>query len=126
MIVDEEKIIIYKNKGCFKTSDYFKRLFPVIVTNKPGKDFYLPVTLFLFLICIYIGFFYDEINYVRKESQSTDVFDIWMVLFLSLHVVFIILERYVHRSEQKIKKTKKTIIHKNITSPTSRANQYKS
>lgn len=76
------------------------------------------MTFVLFIICIFILTFYDSINYVRKESQSADLFDLSMVMFLFLHVCIIIIERYIYRSEQKLKRKKAQIMNKDITNQT--------
>ena len=42
--------------------DYFRRLFPSIKEQKPGKDMYAKITLWQFIICIYLITYYTYLD----------------------------------------------------------------
>ena len=76
--------------------NYFQRLFPKIRNEKPGEEFYALYTISMFLIIVYILVFYTTMVKDRTFSAlsvETNQFSGTMVLFLILHVCFLVYDR---------------------------------
>ena len=61
-IRDQKKSRIDKILRKVKDISYFKRLFPLVKEEKPGRDFYARITFWQFLICIYLINWYQYID----------------------------------------------------------------
>ena len=77
---------------------YFKRIFPTIRNEKPGKDFHVAYSIIMFLICIYILFFYTKMDQDKTYGPvdlDTTQFSGRMVLYLILHIAIITYDRII-------------------------------
>ena len=61
-IREKKKGRIDKLLRSVKEISYFKRLFPLVKEEKPGKDYYAKITFWQFVICIYLINFYQYID----------------------------------------------------------------
>jgi hypothetical protein len=61
-IREKKKGRIDKLLRSVKEISYFKRLFPLVKEEKPGKDYYGKITFWQFVICIYLINFYQYID----------------------------------------------------------------
>lgn len=74
--------------------------------QKPGRDMYLYSTFSLFFLCLFILTNYSNIDSSMLDSQNAETLDGTMVFMVFLHILIIILERFVSRSDTKVHKTK--------------------
>lgn len=78
---------------------YFKRLFPLVKEEKPGKDFYARITFWQFVIAIYIINLYQYIDARGTQIlQNTNQYSYNMTIMIFIHVFVMILERYIGRT----------------------------
>ena len=97
---DKKKNIPYRS--------YFQRLFPKIRNEKPGSEYYTYYTLSLTFIIIYILLFYTTMvqdKVFGKFSISTKQFSGTMVLFLLLHIFFLVYDRiiFINQNRKNVK-----------------------
>lgn len=73
--------------------------------QKPGYDLYGSTTIFMFILCIFIFSFYDDMSVSQAEplskANNSNVFDGNMIMNLLFVVCVMILERYANRSDTK-------------------------
>jgi anaerobic C4-dicarboxylate transporter len=82
-----------------KDISYFKRLFPLVKEEKPGKDMYAWITFWLFIICIYMINFYQYIDARGTQIlQNTNQYSKNMTIMILILVGVLILERYIGRT----------------------------
>ena len=77
---------------------YFERMFTKNRNEKPGNDFYAIYTLVMALICIYILFFYTNMDQDKTYgpiSMDMTQFSGSMVLFLILHIIILVYDRII-------------------------------
>jgi len=79
---------------------YFKRLFPSLTAQKPGRDFYVQMALVQFLITIFIILFFSfmERDYTNVSSQQLQIrqFSALLVLAAFLQISIMLLDRYIY------------------------------
>ena len=83
---------------------YFERMFTKNRNEKPGNDFYAAYTLVLALICIYILFFYTNMDQDKTYGAiNLDMtqFSGYMVLFLILHIAILVCDRIIFVSQNR-------------------------
>ena len=94
---------------------YFERIFSKNRNEKPGGDFYVPYTIFMALICIYILFFYTNMDqdktYGPIDLDMTQ-FSGAMVLFLILHIIILVYDRVIFVSQNREKISYEYIFYK--------------
>lgn len=82
-----------------KDISYFKRLFPLVKEEKPGKDLYARITFWQFVIAIYIINLYQYIDARGTQIlQNTNQYSYNMTIMILIHVFVMILERYISRT----------------------------
>lgn len=81
-------------------NNYFKRLFPAVSAQKPGRDFYAPMALVQFFMLVYIILFFTfmERDYTDITSQKLQIrqFSALLVLAAFLQIFFMLLDRYIY------------------------------
>ena len=86
-------------KRLFKNS-YFKRLFPSVSTQKPGRDFYAQMAMIQFIILVYTIMFFTfmERDYTDITSQKLQIrqFSALLVLAAFLQIFIMLLDRYIY------------------------------
>ena len=94
---------------------YFERMFTRNRNEKPGNDFYTPYTLVMSLLCIYILFFYTNMDqdktYGPIDMDMTQ-FSGAMVLFLILHIIILVSDRVIFVSQNREKISYEYIFYK--------------
>ena len=83
---------------------YFGRIFTKNRNEKPGRDFYASYTGALFLMCLYILVFYNQMvqdNTYGKINLDTTQFSGSMVLYLILHVTILVIDRIIFVSQNR-------------------------
>ena len=94
---------------------YFERIFSKNRNEKPGGDFYVPYTIFMALICIYILFFYTNMDqdktYGPIDLDMTQ-FSGSMVLFLILHIIILVYDRVIFVTQNREKISYEYIFYK--------------
>ena len=107
-----------KDKLFEEKKSYFKKLFPRIRNEKPGKDFYSYYTILQIIILIYIIFFYTK---MERDSiiYNASVFKIKqfsgnMVIFAFIHIIILVFDRFLYlKSARKLKKISFKVFNKN-------------
>lgn len=83
-----------------KENDYFKRLFPQIKEQKPGRDVYIFMALFQFLSVLFLIVFYTSMDRDYTNSSAdileTNQFSGLMVIAVFAQIIVIILDRYLY------------------------------
>ena len=85
---------------------YFERIFTTNRNEKPGSDFYAGYTLILSLICVYILFFYTNMDQDKTYgpiSMDMTQFSGSMVIFFMIHVIFVVWDRVIFVSQNRSK-----------------------
>ena len=88
--------------------NYFDRLFPKIRNEKPGGDFYSFYTISMIFVIIFIILFYttmiQDITF-NALSEDTNQFNSSMVIFLLIHIGFLLYDRiiYINQNRNNIK-----------------------
>lgn len=81
-------------------NNYFKRLFPIVSSQKPGRDFYAQMALVQFLCIIFIILFFTfmERDYTNITSQQLQVrqFSALLVVAVFLQIFFMLVDRYIY------------------------------
>ena len=94
---------------------YFERMFAKNRNEKPGNDFYAAYTLVMALICIYILFFYTNMDqdktYGPIDLDMTQ-FSGAMVIFLILHIIILVYDRVIFVSQNREKISYEYIFYK--------------
>ena len=83
---------------------YFGKIFTKNRNEKPGRDFYASYTGALFLMCLYILVFYNQMvqdNTYGKINLDTSQFSGSMVLYLILHVTILVIDRIIFVSQNR-------------------------
>ena len=83
---------------------YFGKIFTKNRNEKPGRDFYASYTITLFLICLYILVFYNNMvqdNTFDTINLNTSQFSGNMVLYLILHVIILVTDRIIFVSQNR-------------------------
>jgi len=78
-------------------SDYFKRIFPRTLQQKPGAEYYGLLTLTQFMLCIYLIWGYSNFAAMGPYEES-NIFKGEMVIVLFFQITMMILERYCART----------------------------
>ena len=84
--------------------NYFDRIFTKIRNEKPGKDFYASYSLVMFLICIYILFFFTEMDRDKTYGSlnlDTSQFSGIMVISLIFHICILAYDRVIFISQNR-------------------------
>ena len=83
---------------------YFERMFTKNRNEKPGNDFHASYTFIMALICIFILFFYNNMDqdktYGKIDLDMTQ-FSGAMVIFLILHILFLVCDRVIFVSQNR-------------------------
>ena len=83
---------------------YFEKLLTRTRNEKPGSDYYPYFTLVMFLICIYILFFYTEMDQDKiygSVNMDTTQFSGAMVIFLIFHIAILAYDRFIFVSQNR-------------------------
>ena len=78
---------------------YYERMFTQNRNEKPGSDFYPMYTAIMALICVYILFFYTNMDQDKTYgpiSMDMTQFSGAMVMFLILHVIILVYDRVIY------------------------------
>jgi hypothetical protein len=84
--------------------NYYDKIFTKIRNEKPGNDFYVSYTLFMFLICMYILLFFTEMDRDKTYgslNMDTSQFSGVMVICLILHICIIAYDRVIFISQNR-------------------------
>ena len=104
-----------------KNRTYFQRLFPRIRNEKPGNDYYASYTITMLVIIFYIILFYTNMNQDKtfnSVSIDTNQFSSSMVIFLIIHVIFLVYDRIIYICQNRNNLDYDYIIYdKNTCSP---------
>ena len=101
-----------------KDRTYYQRLFPKIRNEKPGNEYYASYTIAMLLIIIYIILFYTNMNQDKtfnSVSVDTNQFSSSMVIFLIIHVIFLVYDRIIYISQNRNNITYDYIIYDKST-----------
>ena len=86
---------------------YFQNLFPTISAQKPGKDYYVPMTAIQFILVIYVLLFFSfmERDYTNVSSESLQIrqFSALLVIVTFAQIFIILIDRYIYISKTFIK-----------------------
>ena len=85
-----------KNKYDESQRKYYQTLFPKVRNEKPGNEYYASYTLFMVLIIVFLLLFYTtmvEDKTFGAVSVETKQFSGTMVIFLLIHVAFLVYDR---------------------------------
>ena len=83
---------------------YYESLFPKFRNEKPGKEYYVIYTIAMTLIIIYVFLFYTIMikdKTFGAVSIETRQFSGEMVLFLLLHIAFLIADRIIYLRQNR-------------------------
>ena len=97
---------------------YYERLFPKIRNEKPGNEYNLIYTLIMVFIIVYLLIFYT--NMVQDKTYGavtveTKQFSGTMVIFLILHIVFLVYDRILYISQNRYNIEYEYILYNKIT-----------
>ena len=87
-----------------KDRTYFERLFPKIRNEKPGNIYYASYTLTMLILIIYLLLFYTNMNQDKTFNSitvDTNQFSSSMIIFLLIHVIFVVYDRVVFISQNR-------------------------
>ena len=111
----------------FSNNEFFKNLFPLIRNEKPGEDYYVFYTSIFMIILLYIIVFYTSMEQDKTFGAVTanqNQFSGIMVIFLVIHVLFLIWDRIIYiRQNRNNLKYKYAIYNKENCKPISQ-NEY--
>ena len=79
------------------------RLFPTVMEQKPGVDFYGLSTFILMLIIIFVINYFDKLF----VNSMGNLFSANLSIILLFLMFVLIMERYIMRADQKVKVEKK-------------------
>jgi len=77
--------------------DYFRRLFPIQLQQKPGTDYYGNLMTCQFILMIYLVYSYANFG-AKGPYEETNIFAAEMVIVLFFQIAILLLERYVART----------------------------
>ena len=83
---------------------YFQKLFPKIRNEKPGNEYYVSYTLIMVFIILYLLIFYTTMIQDKTYGAvtvETKQFSGAMVIFLILHIVFLVYDRILFISQNR-------------------------
>ena len=95
---------IYLDNYNEKDRTYYQRLFPRIRNEKPGNEYYASYTLTFLSIIIFLILFYTNMNQDKtfnSVSVDTNQFSSSMVIFLIVHVIFLVYDRVIFISQNR-------------------------
>ena len=95
---------IYLEKYNEKNKNYYQRLFPTIRNEKPGHEYYFSYTMTMFSIIIFLILFYTNMNQDKTFNSltvETNQFSSSMVIFLIVHVIFLVYDRVIYISQNR-------------------------
>ena len=109
-----------KVKNIFNESKkgYYESLFPKLRNEKPGKEFYVSYTISMTFIIIYIFLFYTTMikdKTFGSVSIETTQFSGEMVLFLLLHIFFLVADRIIYIKQNRKNLKYQYILYDNIS-----------
>ena len=87
-----------KNKYNEENRTYYQGLFPRIRNEKPGHEYYASYTVSMLFIMIFIILFYTNMNQDKtfnNVSYDINQFSGSMVVFLIIHVIFLVYDRVI-------------------------------
>ena len=87
-----------------KQRTYYERLFPKIRNEKPGNEYYASYTLALLVIIIFLLLFYTNMNQDKTFNSvtvETNQFSSSMIIFLVIHVIFLVYDRVIFLSQNR-------------------------
>ena len=105
---------VFLEKYNEKERTYYQRLFPNIRNEKPGNEYYPSYTITMLVIIIYIVLFYTNMNQDKtfgSVSVDTNQFSSSMVIFLIIHVIFLVYDRIIYISQNRNNLTYDYIIY---------------
>ena len=105
---------VFLEKYNEKDRTYYQRLFPKIRNEKPGNEYYPSYTITMLVIIIYIILFYTNMNQDKtfgSVSVDTNQFSSSMVIFLIIHVIFLVYDRIIYISQNRNNLTYDYIIY---------------
>ena len=97
---------------------YFQKLLPKIRNEKPGNEYYVSYTLTMVFIIIYLLIFYTTMIQDKTYGAvtvETKQFSGEMVLFLLLHIVFLVYDRILFISQNRNNIEFEYILYNKIT-----------
>jgi outer membrane biosynthesis protein TonB len=97
---------------------YFQTLFPKIRNEKPGNEYYVTYTLIMFFIILYLLFFYTRMVQDKTYGAvtvETKQFSGAMVMFLILHVAFLVYDRIIFISQNRNNLSYEYILYDKVT-----------
>ena len=95
---------VYLDNYNEKDRTYYQRLFPKIRNEKPGNEYYASYTLTFLSIIIFLILFYTNMNQDKtfnSVSVDTNQFSSSMVIFLIVHVIFLVYDRVIFISQNR-------------------------
>ena len=82
---------------------YFQNLFPTISAQKPGKDYYVPMTTIQFTLVIYVLLFFSlmERDYTNVSPKQLQIrqFSALLVIVTFAQIIIILIDRYIYISK---------------------------
>ena len=82
---------------------YFQNLFPTISAQKPGKDYYVPMTTIQFTLVIYVLLFFSfmERDYTNVSSEQLQIrqFSALLVIVTFAQILIILIDQYIYTSK---------------------------
>ena len=97
---------------------YFQKLLPKIRNEKPGNEYYVSYSLIMVFIIIYLLIFYTTMIQDKTYGAvtvETKQFSGQMVLFLLLHIVFLVYDRILFLSQNRNNIEFEYILYNKIT-----------
>ena len=107
-----------KNKYDEGSRSYFQKLFPKIRNEKPGNEYYVSYTISMVFIILYLLIFYTTMVQDRTYGAvtvETKQFSGTMVIFLLLHIVFLLYDRILFISQNRNNLIYEYILYDKIT-----------
>ena len=97
---------------------YFQTLFPKIRNEKPGNEYYVSYTLIMVFIIIYLILFYTRMVQDKTfgaVTVETKQFSGTMVIFLLLHVIFLVYDRIIFISQNRNNLSYEYVLYDKVT-----------
>ena len=97
---------------------YFQTLFPKVRNEKPGNEYYVSYTLIMVFIIMYILLFYTTMVQDKTYgavSVQTKQFSGTMVIFLLIHVGFLVYDRILFISQNRNNLIYEYILYSKVT-----------
>ena len=93
-----------KDKLFEEKKSYFKKLFPRIRNEKPGKDFYYIYSLIMVLLIFYVLFFYTSMVQDKTYGAvniSTNQFSGMSIILVLIHMIILIYDRVIYLRQNR-------------------------